>query len=223
MATRVTAAVSKTVDDLLCDAAVVFWDFDGVVKDSVEVKTKAFEQLFAVFGDEVVTKVRRHHEANGGVSRFKKMPQYLEWAGQVTDQPNVQAFCDRFSELVFQAVIDAPWVPGVREYLLKHFSSQRFALITATPQEEIERIVRALHIEKCFREIHGSPTAKADAIRDVLTRWQVSPAHALMIGDADTDMAAAAANGIAFALRRTALNLQLQQFYYGVSFDVVSQ
>jgi|TARA_Y100000310_G_C20511448_1_gene729077 beta-phosphoglucomutase-like phosphatase (HAD superfamily) len=35
-------------------AKVIFWDFDGVIKDSVNVKTRAFEKLFLPFGENVV-------------------------------------------------------------------------------------------------------------------------------------------------------------------------
>ena len=45
----------------------IFWDFDGVIKDSMTVKSDAFEQLFLPFGENIAKKVRTHHEANGGI------------------------------------------------------------------------------------------------------------------------------------------------------------
>ena len=50
---------------------LIFWDFDGVIKDSVEVKTHAFEYLFPDGDADFLRKVRMHHEANGGMSRLK--------------------------------------------------------------------------------------------------------------------------------------------------------
>jgi phosphoglycolate phosphatase-like HAD superfamily hydrolase len=208
--------------DLLRRAQLVFWDFDGVIKDSVAVKTEAFERLFSGYGVEVVRKVREHHEANGGVSRFKKMPLYLSWAGEAPDAEHVRLFCERFSQAVFQAVIDAPWVPGVREYIDAHHESQPFVLLTATPQNEIDSILAALCLRHCFREVHGAPTAKSVAIEGVLKRCQQPAAAALMVGDADADLAAAEANAVPFLLRRTPLNLSLQQTFSGVMFDHLS-
>ena len=52
-------------------AAVVF-DFDGVILESADVKTRAFVELYAAHGAEVVDRVREHHLANLGISRFKK-------------------------------------------------------------------------------------------------------------------------------------------------------
>ncbi|MEC7219091.1 MAG: hypothetical protein VXW29_01645, partial [SAR324 cluster bacterium] len=31
---------------------LIFWDFDGVIKDSVPLKTEAFDQLFCEYGEE---------------------------------------------------------------------------------------------------------------------------------------------------------------------------
>lgn len=196
--------------DMLVAAQMVFWDFDGVIKDSVEVKSDAFEQLFVPYGGEVASRVRQHHEAHGGMSRFEKMPIYLGWAGQGIDKETIDIFCERFAGLVQQAVIDSPWVPGVSEFLLRNHDRQRFVLVTATPQEEMERILAALAISHCFQEVHGAPKRKSASISDVLLRWHCPPAHALMIGDSESDFKAAQANGVPFLLRCTPLNLQLQ-------------
>ena len=209
------------VDALLRHASLVFWDFDGVIKDSVSVKSDAFEQLFLQYGPDVARRVRRHHEAHGGVSRFEKIPLYLTWAGQDAAGDMVRSFCEDFSRLVAQAVIDSAWVPGVREYLQANCPHQRFVLVTATPQDEIELILRSTGIAGCFHEVHGAPVPKAAAMADVLRRLRCAPADALAVGDSDTDLDAAAANGVPFLLRRTALNGNLQQRHIDPAFETL--
>jgi len=199
--------------------AIVFWDFDGVIKDSLDVKTKAFESLFLSFGEDVASKVSEHHKSNGGVSRFEKLPLYLSWADEPATPEQVADYCDIFAKSVKQSVIDSPWVPGVREYLLQNYSKQYFVLVTATPQEEVEEILSALGIKECFREIFGSPITKKDAISIVLRRQKFDPSQALMIGDAETDMTAAEANSVSFLLRRTPQNIHLQEKSYNLKFD----
>lgn len=49
----------------------IFWDFDGVIAESVNVKTEAFYNLYLPYGIEIAEKVRRHHLDNGGMSRFE--------------------------------------------------------------------------------------------------------------------------------------------------------
>lgn len=209
----------KPAVSLLERAAVVFWDFDGVVKDSVLNKSIGFERLFLPYGVKLAKRVRQHHEAHGGVSRYDKMPIYLGWAGEATTTENIQFFCDRFSGLVLQSVIDAAWVPGVREYLKAQYAKQHFVLVTATPQEEIQQILDALDIARCFRDVYGAPISKTAAIRDVLQRLQCQPGQALVVGDSETDFNAAEMNGVAFMLRRTSLNQDLQKRFNGVSFE----
>lgn len=204
---------------LLASSALVFWDFDGVIKESVNVKILAYERLFLPFGREVAARVRQHQESNWGVSRFDKIPLYLAWAGAEGGSALYEEYCGRFSDSVVQAVIDSPWIPGVREYLLQHCAEQYFVLVTATPQQEIELILRALDIAHCFREVHGAPTTKTSAVKAVLSRRECSPDRAVLVGDADTDLYAAQANSVPFILRRTPLNLSLQTSFMGPMFD----
>ena len=191
-----------------------------MIKDSVMVKTNAFEQIFLPYGSKVVSAVCRHHEANGGMSRFEKMPIYLGWAGESVNAEKVHEFCECFALRVEQAVIDSPWVPGVREYLLANYMPQCFILVTATPQDEMLRILDALEIATCFLEVHGAPKSKVEAVRDVLVRLQCPPDQALMVGDSESDLMAAQANQVPFLLRRTPLNQPLQERCDSPIFDV---
>lgn len=198
---------------------IVFWDFDGVIKDSVQVKSAGYENLFLPFGNEVVGRIRKHHEAHGGVSRFEKIPLYLSWAGEPTSSTQVKEFCDQFSKLVQQAVVDSPWVPGVYEYLKSNYEGQCFILMTGTPQEEIEQILQALNITCYFREVHGAPKTKVDVVKDVLNRLHFSPEQTLVVGDSKIDLEAAKSNNVAFLLRATKINLSLQNMFSGPRFE----
>ena len=53
------------------------FDFDGVLVDSVDIKTNAFKALFMEYGDDVVRKVVKFHLQNGGVSRLEKNKVHL--------------------------------------------------------------------------------------------------------------------------------------------------
>ena len=53
-----------------------FFDFDGVLADSVEVKTLAFAKLFEEFGAGIQEKVVAHHRNHGGMSRYDKFRHY---------------------------------------------------------------------------------------------------------------------------------------------------
>ena len=44
---------------LIKETKTIFWDFDGVIKESVEVKSDVYESLFLPFGDNIANKVRK--------------------------------------------------------------------------------------------------------------------------------------------------------------------
>jgi len=204
---------------LLRNPKLIFWDFDGVIKDSVEVKSRAFVQLFRPYGDEVAERVRAHHEANGGMSRFDKLPLYLRWAGVEPTEDRVSAYCEQFSQLALQGVIDAPCVPGVEDYLRSNPHHQMFIIVSATPQEELEQILQVLDLRKCFFAVFGAPTSKKEAISMALESYNINPQHCLMIGDAKADWDAAQANQVPFLLRRHATNGRVFEHYTGDSVE----
>jgi len=194
---------------------LIFWDFDGVIKDSVEVKTQAYFELFKPFGSKIAEKVKDHHQANGGISRFDKLPIYLQWAGIRPNKNLVIEYSEKFSKLVRQKVIDSPWVSGVELYIQKQFHFQVFVLISATPQEELEYIVDALGLKIYFASISGAPILKQEFIRRTLLIHKLKPSDCLVIGDSQTDLDAANINQVPFLLRKHYSNKNLSSTYAG--------
>lgn len=188
----------------------IFLDFDGVIKDSVSVKSEAFTKIFSVFGSCVAEKVRIHHENNGGVPRYEKIPLYLSMAGVDPDKRLISQYASDFAKLVKQNVIDSDWVPGARSFLEKHHGELPIFLITATPQDEIEDIVAALGIRNFFSRIVGFPIKKSDAIEKILKEFCLEKTQSVMIGDTVSDYDAAYANGVFFILRKTTFNSDFQ-------------
>jgi phosphoglycolate phosphatase-like HAD superfamily hydrolase len=195
---------------MLIDYPYIFLDFDGVIKDSVEAKSQAFETLFMPFGEAIAFRVRRHHEENSGVSRYEKLPIYLQWAEMDITVERVADWSERFSLIVKQRVIDSEWVPGVLDFLQQGVEKRKLFVVTATPQAEIEEILEQLGIIECFSAVIGAPTPKIAAIQSLIQHYSIRVEKAVMIGDAGSDYEAAKANQVDFILRRTELNRALQ-------------
>ncbi len=198
--------------DIIKKAKTIFWDFDGVIKESVKVKSDAFEKLFSPFGSRLAKKVREHHEKNGGVSRYEKFPIYLNWVGEHITKEKLDYYEKSFSSLVKKKVIDSPWVEGAKEYLQQYYTKQLFFLVTATPQLEIEEILKQLDISHFFKTVIGSPTKKKDALKKLIIKYQIDIKDAIMLGDSFSDFDAAKFNNIEFVLRKTDMNKKLQLF-----------
>jgi phosphoglycolate phosphatase-like HAD superfamily hydrolase len=189
----------------------VFFDFDGVIKDSVSVKSDAFELLFDKFGTEVSTGVRTHHEINGGMSRYEKIPLYLSWAGLPITNALVEEYSELFSEIVKQKVIDSKWVAGVEQFIRSNCNKLNMFVVTATPQSEIEEILEALEIHDYFIDVIGAPVKKNDAVRRLIRKYCLNPKQSVLIGDSMPDYQAAVENGVAFVLRATQLNISMRK------------
>ena len=57
---------------MLDEFSVILWDFDGVIIDSNEIRTKGFIDIFKSFNEEDVLKLVDFHKNNGGLSRYFK-------------------------------------------------------------------------------------------------------------------------------------------------------
>ena len=100
----------------------IIFDFDGVIAESVQVKTDAFAALYSAFGDDIVKKVIDHHESNGGMSRFEKIKYYHKtFLNIALTKKEIIRLADRFSDLVIDKVIKAPYVPGVFKDIQQNF------------------------------------------------------------------------------------------------------
>lgn len=212
-------AVSEIVENF----KLIFWDFDGVIKDSVDIKTQAFVSLFMPYGEDVAIKVKMHHEANGGMSRFKKLPLYLQWSDIEPTEALVSEFSEKFSRKVTTSVIESPWVKGAEEFLRNNKYDQTFILVSATPQAELETILNELNLGHVFSSVFGSPVTKGDAIGNTLNNLGIASNEALMIGDASADKEAADENNVAFLLRRHNSNFTVFSDYQGLSINDLTE
>ena len=212
--------VSKIkASDFVKTAKVVFWDFDGVIKESVDVKTKAFQKLFVEYGTEVTEKIRLHHEANGGMSRFEKFPIYLDFANVDVTKEKINRLCEKFSNLVLDGVFNSPWIPGVEIFIRTNPNQQVFIVVSATPTEELFEIIEKLNLGPIFESVFGAPTSKTEAIKACLHRLSISACDAVMIGDASADLDAASANKVPFILRRHSSNTKLVESFSGITIN----
>ncbi len=178
--------------------AIIF-DFDGVILDSVDIKTRAFARLFEEHGPEVSRQVVEHHLAHGGVSRFRKFAHIYE---HILHHPMPEGESERlgekFSALVFDEVTKAAWIPGAPEFLQQHHGSCLFFIASGTPQEELERIVKLRDLEKYFTGVFGSPTTKDEIIRRIMTQHDLNAPEVMFVGDAMTDYQAAQSGKVSF-------------------------
>jgi HAD superfamily hydrolase (TIGR01549 family) len=178
----------------------VFWDFDGVILDSVNVKTEAFAQIFHKYGLEVERAVVDYHLKHAGISRYEKFRYYYEEILEIPITEDVLTkLGNEFSQLVLQKVIDSPFMPGALESLqaLKADKVPSY-IVSGTPEEEMNHIVDTKSLRTFFNEVHGAPRKKTDIVCEILQQKHYTPDQCLFIGDAMTDYEAAKKNDLLF-------------------------
>lgn len=181
--------------------AVIF-DFDGVLVESVDVKTNAYAELYREYGEEVVRQVVEYNRLQGGISRFEKFRHYHKTLlGRELAADEESELCTRFSDIVERAVMGAAWVPGAREFLESYYTERDFFVASGTPEVELKRIIKSRGMERYFKLVLGAPRKKGEIIRKILGHEAIGPHEAVMIGDSLTDYEGAREAGVDFVGR----------------------
>lgn len=189
--------------DLVSKYKVVFWDFDGVIKESLDAKCKAFLSIFENLNHYQRNYIASHHFSNGGVTRYKKIRHYLKYLNLPHDNDTVNYYIEKFSINVLDKVLSCDWVPGAYNFLNSNIYNQIFFLISATPDKELNTIVSKTNMTSFFTSYSGSSKIKSVFIIEMIKKYDLVPSSCIMIGDSLADLNAANDSGISFAFRRS--------------------
>ena len=84
---------------------------------------------------------------------------------------NVEHVAARYSQLVEEAVVDAPLFDGVIEFVTSVPLGVRYAVASATPTDELRRIIDHKGLTASFAAIEGSPRSKAAILAECVERF----------------------------------------------------
>ncbi len=198
----------------------IFFDFDGVIAESVAAKTEAFREIYLPFGEKVANQVVNHHIHNGGVSRYEKFKIYHnQFLKKNISEEEVNKLAKNFSHLVLNKVINAEEVLGCNIFLKKYSTKLNFWIITGTPTKEIKEIIKKRSISHHFIELCGSPKNKFFWTEYIINKNNLNRSKTLFLGDATTDYDAAKFSKIHFALREHNENMEIFNEYDGLRFN----
>lgn len=182
--------------------AVFVFDCDGVLLESVGVKTQAFATLFGDYPahcDAIV----QYHIKNGGLSRHVKIRHILSVIlGEAADETRVAELSERFGSLVADGVRSCHIVPGTLR-LLDQIAAYPLFVISGTPHDELHDVLHARGLLDKFDQVFGSPLSKTDALNRIVRITQCAPGDILFVGDSETDADAATRVGTEFVARVT--------------------
>jgi phosphoglycolate phosphatase-like HAD superfamily hydrolase len=177
----------------------ILLDFDGVVLESVAVKTRAFARLFERWPEHQQAIVDFHLK-HGGVSRYEKFRYFYRTLLQEPLGPELEADLDRqLGALIADEMMACPFVPGALEFLEYFGPRLPIDVVSGTPEGELRRIVEDRGLARWFRGVYGSPASKRTIVEGLMA--PECPAEWIMVGDAMTDWEAASAVGVPFVAR----------------------
>ena len=175
------------------------FDCDGVILDSVPVKTRAFARLAEPYGEEARDRFVMYHTVHGGVSRYKKFEWFFR---EILDREITPAESEewgrRFAEYALDEVRRCELIPGIAR-VLEHWQGKLpLYVCSGAPHEELNFILKERGLDSCFTGIYGSPPSKAKLLAMIVDKACVLPDEVLMVGDASTDRNAAEEVGTLF-------------------------
>ena len=182
-----------------------FFDFDGVVLESSNIKTEAFVELFNHLSPAHQKAIHNYHVNNMGVSRYKKFEWiYKELLNEDLSQEQSNALGEGFSKIVYEKILQAAFVPGVQKLLDWAKKNTYNFVASGTPETELRRVVNDRELGQYFKEVLGSPKSKEEIVNEMISKYDLDRSRCWFIGDATTDYKAAKETDLNFVARNSA-------------------
>ena len=116
-------------------------DFDGTLVESNEIKDKAFDSIFSKWPEHREA-MMRWHLADNTMARQDKFRYFVEVIlGQQGNEELIEKLIRRFSELSYKAIVNCKMVDGAKEFLDDYVSRVQLFLVSATPHNELKKIL----------------------------------------------------------------------------------
>lgn len=168
---------------MIKDYDTIIFDCDGVILDSNQIKTNAFEKISSSYGKEISRKLVEFHLANGGVSRFHKIA-YLK---EILEKSSNVSFSEKrhlieFGKIVKTALLSCKICDGLSDIRGDNLH-QRWLVVSGSEESELNEIFKNRDISKHFDGgIFGSPRNKYEIITFNLKKKNIF-GKILFIGD----------------------------------------
>ncbi len=185
--------------------AIVF-DFDGVIAESMDLKSEAFAYVFRDCSKDVIEKVVKLHRDNGGMTRFEKFRiAYRDFLRRELTKAREEQLGKEFSDYVFDRTVKCPYVSGAKEFIEKNYKKYKLFVASGIPHQEINQIIDARGLQQYFIGVWGIPGPvgknKGDILKMILLQFKFLPNEIIFIGDAPTDYQGAVDAGVPFIAR----------------------
>ena len=189
----------KRIFEKLLEKKLMIFDYDGIIANSVDIKTRVFKQMYKSYGYHIVTKVTKYHLENGGVNRMDKFKYFHKnFLKKNLNNYELKKLSLQFSNLVFKKIINSPNIFGVKAILNYFQDSKILAVNSATPIKELIKIIEKRGEFFFFDSICGFPYNKQKNLKILLKKHNIKNKDAIFFGDSLQDYLSAKKMNIDF-------------------------
>ncbi len=178
----------------------IFWDFDGVIMDSMPFRNKGFELVLKEFPNEQVELLIQFHLKNGGLSRYVKFTHFFEEIrGEKVTEEEIKEWAQKFSEIMREELLQpALLIEDSLNFIKENYRKFNMHIVSGSDEEELRFLCEKLEISRYFISIHGSPVPKKELVQELLNTHNYRLENTILIGDSINDYEAAEINNIDF-------------------------
>jgi len=138
-----------------------FFDCDGVLLDSNQLKSESFYEVALPYGEENAQALVEYNKRLGGVTRFEKFKYFFETIlEKKTFEKELENALNNFSALVCKKLIICPETSGVRDFLDSLPTDTKKYVVSGGAQSEIQYVFQQRGLDAYFDGIYGSPDSK---------------------------------------------------------------
>ena len=177
----------------------IVFDFDGTLVQSNEIKRQSFFDVTCdLFGAKLLLE-KKLADPNSGdrFSVFRYLTQHLKGIGE--ESFNALELAHQYTMLCEEKIVQAPEVSGATDMLVALSRvGLKLAVSSATPEEELKRLISLRGLDSFFSVILGAPASKEKHIEEISKKWQLEAIEMLYVGDSEVDKIAALNTGCHF-------------------------
>ncbi len=183
----------------LTNKKAIFWDFDGVILDSMPIRERGFREVLSAYPEEQVNILIDFHSKNAGLSRYIKFDYFFK---EIRKEENTQKLqedlINQFSEIMKELLVDRSLLNNKVLSFIRRNSLIPMHIVSGSDGSELRYLCKELQIANLFVSIEGSPIAKIVLVENLIEKYNYSKEELCLIGDSINDYDAASQNGIDF-------------------------
>ena len=179
---------------------MIFWDFDGVILDSMGIRDIGFREVLKNYPSNEVDQLMEYHNLNGGLSRYVKFRYFFEKIRkECVSETELKELANRFSLIMKKLLVDNNLlIEDSVMFIKENHKKYQMHIVSGSDGIELRYLCNKLSLSNYFISIQGSPTPKIKLVSDLLDFHHYKNTNVILIGDSMNDYEAANVNKISF-------------------------